>query len=91
MHTSRCSTSIELDTLIPLANHARYKMNPNSVVIVKYNINKLVATKFIWLIKEDTWLSPIVVVIMNNGKLRIYVDFQKLNAATKKIHTHCLL
>jgi hypothetical protein len=47
MHTSRCSTSIELDTLIPLANHARYKMNPNSVVIVKYNINKLVAAKFI--------------------------------------------
>jgi hypothetical protein len=29
-------------------------------------------------------LSPIVVVPKKNGKLKIYVDFKKLNAATKK-------
>jgi hypothetical protein len=35
MHTSRIGTSIELDTLIPLANQATYKMNPNYVVVIK--------------------------------------------------------
>ncbi len=29
-------------------------------------------------------MSPIVIVPKKNGKLRIYIDFKKLNAATKK-------
>jgi hypothetical protein len=29
-------------------------------------------------------LSPIVIVPKKNGKLKIYIDFQKLNATTKK-------
>jgi hypothetical protein len=33
-------------------------------------------------VKWATWLSPIVVVPKKNGKLRICVDYQKLNAAT---------
>jgi hypothetical protein len=39
---------------------------------------------FIKLVEEATWLSSIVVVLKNNGKLKIYVDFRKLNARTKK-------
>jgi hypothetical protein len=35
-------------------------------------------------VEEATWLSPIVVVPKNNGKLRICVDFRKLNVAMKK-------
>jgi hypothetical protein len=34
-------------------------------------------------VEEATWLSPIVVVLKKNGKLRVYVDFRKLNKATK--------
>jgi hypothetical protein len=30
------------------------------------------------------WLSPIVVVHKKNGKLKVFVDFRKLNKATKK-------
>jgi hypothetical protein len=33
---------------------------------------------------KKTRLSPIVVVLQKNGKLRICVDFRKLNATTKK-------
>jgi hypothetical protein len=44
----------------------------------------LLATIFIKSVKEATWLSPIVVVPKKVGKLRIYIGFKKLNAATKK-------
>jgi len=47
-------------------------------------MNKLLTTTFIQYIEEATWLSPIVVVTKKNGKLRIYIDFRKLNATTKK-------
>jgi hypothetical protein len=33
-------------------------------------------------VEEATWLSPIVVIPKKNGKLRICVDFRKLNAIT---------
>ncbi len=52
--------------------------------MVKQNINKLLTTKFIQLLEEATWLSPIMVVLKKNGKLKICVDFRKLNKATEK-------
>jgi hypothetical protein len=75
---------IELDNIIPSAHHARYKLNPNYDTIVKQNIDKLLVAGFIQSIEEVTWLSPIVVVPKKNGKLKIYIDFKKLNATTKK-------
>ncbi len=59
-------------------------MNLNYVAAVKQNIHKLLVVRFIQLIKEATWLSPIMVVLKKNGKFRICVDFRKLNRATKK-------
>jgi hypothetical protein len=44
------------------AHHARYKLNPNYAIIVKQDINKLLAIGFIESIEEVTLLSPIVVV-----------------------------
>jgi hypothetical protein len=35
-------------------------------------------------VEEASWLSPIVIVPKKNGKLRVCVDFRKLNVATKK-------
>ncbi len=52
--------------------------------MVKQNINKLFTTGFIQLIEEATWLSPIMVALKKNGKLKICVDFRKLNKVTKK-------
>jgi hypothetical protein len=45
----------------------------------------LLAAGFIEFVEEATWLSPIVGVPRKNGKLRIYIDFKKLNATIKKI------
>jgi hypothetical protein len=75
---------IELNTSIPLAYQVRCRLNPNYATIVKQNIDKLFVARFIQLIKEATLLSSIVVMPKKNGKLRIYVDFRKLNRATKK-------
>ncbi len=59
-------------------------MNPNYVTVVKHDINKLLTVGLIQLVEEVTWLSPIMVVPKKNGKLRICVDFKKLNKLTKK-------
>jgi len=75
---------IELDITIPLTHHVRYKLNPNYVIVIKQDIDKLLVAGFIKSIEEATWLSPIVVVPKKNGMLRIYINFKKLNAATKK-------
>jgi hypothetical protein len=59
-------------------------LNPNCLTAVEQDIKKLLATRFIQLVEEATWLSPIVVVLKKNGKLKICVDFRKLNKVTKK-------
>jgi hypothetical protein len=53
-------------------------------VAIKHDIDKLLATGFIQLIEEVTWLSPIVVMPKKNGKLKICVDFRKLSKTTQK-------
>jgi hypothetical protein len=70
---------IELDTTVPLAHQTRYQLSLNYVVIVKQNINKLLVVGFVKPVEKTTWLSSIVVVPKKNGKLRICVDFKKLN------------
>ncbi len=74
---------IELDTSIPLAHQAKYKLNPNYAAIVKHDIDKLFFAGFIKPIEKATWLSPIVVMLNKYGKLKICVHFRKLNVATK--------
>jgi hypothetical protein len=59
-------------------------LNPNYVVIIKQDINKLLVASFIKSVEEATWLSLIMVIPKKNEKLRICVDFIKLNVTTKK-------
>ena len=49
---------------------------------MKDEIDKLLQVGFIKPVHEATWLSPIVVVPKKNGKIRVCVDYRKLNAAT---------
>ncbi len=59
------------------------KLSTINSLAIKHDIDKLLAIRFIQLIEEATWLSPIVVVPKKNGKLIICVDFMKLNKAKK--------
>ncbi len=45
---------IELDTTIPPTHQAKYYMNPNYVVRMKHDIDKLLTTRFIELVEEVT-------------------------------------
>jgi len=50
---------IELKIIIQLTHQARYRLNPNYVIVVEQDINKFLTTRFIQYIKEATWLSPL--------------------------------
>jgi hypothetical protein len=60
-----------------------FRLNPNYVATMKQDIDKLLVIGFIQHMEEVAWLSPIVAILKKNGKLRICVDFKKLNATTK--------
>ena len=52
----------------------------------KVEITKLLDVWFIYLVAYSEWVSPIVVVPKKNNKIRICVDYRKLNSKTKKDH-----
>ncbi len=60
------------------------QLNLNYATIIKHDIDKLLAKSFIKHVEEAIWLSLIVVMPKKNGKLRICVNFIKVNVATKK-------
>ena len=62
----------------------RYRMNPNYAKKVKEELDALLKAGFIAEVESSDWLFPIVVVAKKNGKLRICVDFTKLNEQTIK-------
>ncbi len=62
---------IELDTTIPPSHQNRYQMNPNYVMMVKHDLDKILIEGFIVLVEKTTCISPIVVVPKNNGKLHL--------------------
>ncbi len=74
---------IELDTTIPSTHQAKYKLNPNYVIVVKQDIDKLLATGFIESI-EITWLSPIVIVPKKKWQAENLYRFQKTKCSHKE-------
>ena len=62
----------------------RYRMNPNYAKKVKEEIDNLLKAGFIAEVESSDWLFPIVVVPKKNGKLRVCVDYRKLNAQIVK-------
>jgi len=77
---------------IPLRTDAKpisqrpYRTNPKVAFTIQEELKKMLDVGFIYEIEHSDWVSPIVCVPKKNGKLRVCVDFKKLNAHTVKDH-----
>ena len=73
--------------LIPGAKPVRQnerRMNPQLQLLFKAALEKLLQVGFIKPVEITDWVSPMVIVKKKNGKLRVCVDYRKLNACTQK-------
>ena len=77
-----CQHQIHLNKDAKPVQQRRYRLNPNYAVKVKEEIDKVLKVGFIRPVKKATWFSPIMVITKKNGKIRVCVDYQKLNATT---------
>ena len=84
-------TGIHLDTCIHhtytneemrLVQQPQRRMNPTLKDIVKEELQKCLATDFIYPISNSNWVSSLVVLLKKNGKWWICVDYKELNKAT---------
>ena len=60
------------------------RMSKEVEMKVKEEIENILKAKFIRPIRYVQWLENIVLVMKQNGKLRVRVDFRDLNVATPK-------
>ncbi|KAH9315426.1 hypothetical protein KI387_024053, partial [Taxus chinensis] len=56
-----------------------YRMNPNMCVRVKEELDKMIASGIIEAMEESKWISPMVISIKKDGRIRICVDYRELN------------
>ena len=71
-----------------LIRQRQYRLNPKYSLMVKEEIDRLLEARFIYLVHNSEWVSPIVVVPKKVGvdgkvKIRVCQDFWKLNLVMK--------
>jgi hypothetical protein len=52
--------------------------------MVKEELDKLLKVRFIKPVETTEWVSPVVLALKKNGKLRVFVNYKALNKITKK-------
>jgi hypothetical protein len=52
--------------------------------MVKEELDKLLEAGFIKPVETTKWVSPMVLTLKKNGKLRVCVNYKSLNKVTKK-------
>lgn len=57
-------------------------MNPQLQLLVRVELERLLNAMFIKLVEITDWVSLMVLVKEKNRKLRVCVDYRKLNACT---------
>ncbi|KAH9296535.1 hypothetical protein KI387_040123, partial [Taxus chinensis] len=55
-------------------------MNLNLHVKFKEEIDNMIASRIIEVLEESEWVSPMVINIKKDGRIRICVDYRDLNA-----------
>ena len=61
-----------------------HQFAPKVVLKIKEEIKRLLKAKFIRTTRYVNWISSIVPIMKNNGKLRVCINFRDLNNATPK-------
>ncbi|MCO5558107.1 hypothetical protein L7F22_011684 [Adiantum nelumboides] len=80
--SSICQHTIPLKSDAKPSRQRPYTYNETFARKIKKEIDKLKEAKFIYEIKHTDWVSPIVVALKKNEKLRVCVNLKKVNAAT---------
>ena len=62
------------------------RMNPKLQLVVKAELERLLNVGLIKPVEITDWVSAMILVRKKNGKLRVYVDYRKLNAYTQIDH-----
>jgi hypothetical protein len=73
--------------LLPNAKPIKTKQgrwNPKYIVMLKEELDKLLEAGFIKLMETIEWISPMVLTLKKNGKLRVCVNYKALNKVTNK-------
>jgi hypothetical protein len=73
--------------LLPNAKPIKAKQgrcNPRYTAMVKEELDKLLEAGFIRPVETTEWVSPMVLALKKNGKLRVCVKYKALNKVTKK-------
>jgi len=60
------------------------KIHPNIEAQIKFELNKLLKAKIIFLVRHSKWVSNLVPVRKKNGDIRICIDFRNFNRARWK-------
>lgn len=63
-------------------------MHPNLEPLVKKELNKLLATKIIFLVRQSKWVDNLVTVQKKNGDIILCIDFQNVKLASQKDNYH---
>ncbi|MCO5565132.1 hypothetical protein L7F22_018803 [Adiantum nelumboides] len=79
---SICQHTIPLKSDAKPSRQRPYTYNETFARKIKEEIDKLKEAEFIYEIEHTDWVSPIVVVLKKNGKLRVCVNLKRVNAAT---------
>jgi len=75
---------IELDTTIPSAHQAKYKINPNYATIIKQDIDKLLATRFIEFGRQNYMVVTHSMSTPKKWQAKNLYRFQKIKCNHKK-------
>jgi hypothetical protein len=75
---------IELLPNVKLVKTKQGRWNPRYTTMVNEELDKLLEVGFIKPMETTEWVSPMVLALMKNGKLKVCVNYKALNKVTKK-------
>jgi hypothetical protein len=75
---------IELLPNAKLIKAKQGRWNPRYTTMVKEELDKLLEAGFIRPVEITEWVSPVVLALKKNGKLRVCVNYKALNKVTEK-------